>query len=128
MRPARGFTFVETLVALCILTTGAAVMVAPLYKYAQRTDGVSAVQLRNGVLAGQVGRLTALPFDSLASRAGCASIATGPLPHIRCVSLSSITARQMRVTLIITPISSWAAPDTAVFDRTPVSASNPFST
>ena len=123
---ARGFTLMETLMALCILTSGAAVMVAPLYRYAQRMNGVSYVQLRNGVLAEQVGRLTALPFDSLASRAGCVSVASSPLPHTRCVTLTTVGSLK-RVTLIITPTRTTVRPDTIVFDRSQITSSNPFS-
>lgn len=124
--PSRGFTLMEVLVALSILTAGAAVMVAPLLRYSQRMDGIGLAQLRNGVIAQQVGRLTALPFDSLASRAGCTSISRSPLPHTRCVTLTAISARQSRVTLIVTPVSSLISPDTVVFDRAKASATSPF--
>jgi prepilin-type N-terminal cleavage/methylation domain-containing protein len=117
MKRERGFTLMEVLVALSILTVGAAVMVAPLYRYAQRVDGISLAQLRNGVVAQQVGRLTALPFDSIASRAGCASVPASPLPHTRCITLTAVSARQARVTLVITPVSTLLRPDTIVFDR-----------
>lgn len=123
----RGFTLMEVLVALSILTAGAAVMVAPLLRYSQRMDGIGLAQLRNGVIAQQVGRLTALPFDSLASRAGCTSVSRSPLPHTRCVTLAAISARQTRITLVISPVSSLIHPDTVVFDRAKGSTANPFS-
>lgn len=126
--PSRGFTLMEVLVALSILTAAAAVMVAPLYRYAQRMDGMGLAQMRNGIVAQQVGRLTALPYDSLASRAGCVSVSRAPLAHTRCVTLTTVSAKQIRVTLVIAPVSSLVRPDTAVIDRTKSTVANPFST
>jgi len=114
--------------ALLILVAGAAVMVPPIYRYAQRMDGIGLAQQRNGIVAQQVGRLTALPFDSLASRAGCVSVARPPLPHTRCVTLTVLSARQTRVRLVITPVSTMIRPDTVLLERTRAVTANPFST
>ncbi len=127
MAGRRGFTLVEVMVAMCILTVAAAVMVAPLYRYAQRTDVVAFAQARNGLLAEQVNRLTALPFDSLDSRVGCVTPASGPLPHTRCITLTVVSGVQKRVRLVITPVNTTVRPDTVIFDRTQPAGSNPFS-
>jgi prepilin-type N-terminal cleavage/methylation domain-containing protein len=123
----RGFTLMEVLMALSILVAGAAVMVVPLYQYSKRMNGVGLIQLRNGVLAQQVGRLTALPFDSLATRAGCTSIPLSPIPHTRCVTLTAVSTSQTRLTLLLTPVSTLVRPVSVVFDRSRVSSANPFN-
>ncbi len=122
----RGFTLMEVMMAFSILAAGASVMVAPLYRYGRRMDGVALAQVRNGVVAQQVGHLDVLPFDSLASRAGCTVITAQPFPHTRCISLTTISATQKRVTLVVTPASPLLKPDTMIFDRTKSSSSNPF--
>jgi prepilin-type N-terminal cleavage/methylation domain-containing protein len=127
-RRAAGFTLVEVLIAMSILGAAAAVMVAPLYKYAQRQDVVSFAQARNGLVAQHVNRLTSLPFDSLDSRAGCRTTSTAPLAHTRCVSVAIVSASQKRVTLVIAPTNTLLRADTVVFDRTRPASTNPFST
>ena len=122
-----GFTLVEVLVAMSILGAAASVMVAPLYQYAQRTDVVAFAQARNGLLAQQVNRLTALPFDSLATRAGCVTTGSGPLPSTRCITLTTVSSVQQRVMLVIRPANATVRPDTVVFDRTQPAGTNPFS-
>jgi prepilin-type N-terminal cleavage/methylation domain-containing protein len=122
-----GFTLVEVMVAMSIMCVAASVMVAPLYRYAQRTDVVAFAQARNGLLAQQVNRLTALPFDSLDPRAGCATIASGSLPYTRCITLSTVSGAQKRVRLVIAPSNTTVRPDTVIFDRTKPASSNPFS-
>ena len=122
-----GFTLVEVMVAMCILTVAAAVMVAPLYRYAQRTDLVAFAQARNGVLAQQVNRLTALPFDSLDARVGCVDVTKGPLPYSRCITVTVMSTVQKRVTLILRPANASVRPDTVLLDRTEPASMNPFS-
>jgi len=122
-----GFTLVEVLVAMSILGAAASVMVAPLYQYAQRTDVVAFAQARNGLLAQQVNRLTALPFDSLATRVGCVTTGSDPLPYTRCITMTTVSSVQKRVMLVMTPANATVRPDTVVFDRTQPVGSNPFS-
>lgn len=121
-----GFTLVEVLVAMSIMGAAASVMVAPLYRYAQRTDVVAFAQARNGLLAQQVNRLTALPFDSLDARAGCVTITTGSLPYTRCITLTTISTVQKQVRLIVRPTNETVRPDTVIFDRTEPASANPF--
>lgn len=127
VRTRAGFTLVEVMVAMCILAVTASVMVAPLYRYAQRTDVVAFAQARNGLLAQQVNRLTALPFDSLDTRAGCVVTAAGLLPHTRCITLTIVSSVQKRVRLVITPANVSVRPDTVILDRTQPAGANPFS-
>lgn len=123
----RGFTLMEVMMAFSILAAGASVMVAPLYRYGHRMDGVALQQVRNGVIDQQIGHLDVLNFDSLASRAGCTSVSANPFPHTRCITVTTISTTQKRVTLVVTPVSTLLKPDTVIFDRTKSAGSNPFS-
>lgn len=126
-RADRGFTLMEVMMAFAILAAGASVMVAPLYRYGHRMDGVALQQVRNGVVAQQIGHLDVLNFDSLATRAGCTTVSASSFPHTRCITVTTISTTQKRVTLVVTPVSALLKPDTVIFDRTKPAGSNPFS-
>lgn len=123
----RGFTLVETLVALCLLGVAASVMVAPIYQYSRNVNGIGMVQARNGLAAREASRLMTMPFDSLDGAGGCAAIARAPLPHSRCVTVTTVSAGQKRIRLIIAPLADGVRPDTLTLDRSKPAASNPFN-
>jgi prepilin-type N-terminal cleavage/methylation domain-containing protein len=123
----RGFTLVETLVALCLLGVAASVMVAPLYTYARSTNSMGMAQARNGLLAREANRLLTMPYDSLASRAGCTSITRAPLPHSRCVTITDLSPTQKRVRLVLAPTAATVRADTITLERSRPSSGNPFS-
>ncbi len=127
MPDRRGFTLVETLIALTLLGVAASVMVAPLYKYARDVNGVSMAQARNGVMAREVGRLVTLPFDSLASRAGCTAGVSGALSYTRCVTVTTPSASQRRLAIVITPAAGAGRADTVTLDRLQSAGGNPFA-
>ncbi len=126
MRERRGFTLVETLIALTLLGVAASVMVAPLYTYARDVNGVSHAQARNGVLSREVNRLMVLPFDSLDRTVGCVVRSTEPLPHTRCVTVTLVSATRKRVAVVIAPAVVTVRPDTVTFERAQGTAGNPF--
>lgn len=119
MTPQRGFTLVETLVALCLLGVAASVMVAPLLRYSQSQQGVSAAQARHGLMERELDRLMAAPFDSLSAMASCVSVTREPLPHTRCIAVAETSSGRRVVTVIITPAQNAARADTLVFERSP---------
>lgn len=124
---SRGFTLVETLVALCLLGVAASVMVAPLYQYARNVNGIGMVQARNGLTTREANRLLTMPYDSLASRAGCVTVTRAPLPHQRCVTVSASGANRLRVELLIAPAAGAARPDTVVLERARAAVASPFT-
>jgi prepilin-type N-terminal cleavage/methylation domain-containing protein len=123
----RGFTLVETLVALCLLGVAASVMVAPLLQYSRTANGIGMVQARNGLAAREAARLMTMPWDSLDARAGCAATTRLPLPHSRCVTVTAVGTTQKRVRLIVAPLAAGVRPDTIFLDRSRPAASNPFN-
>ena len=112
----RGFTLVEILVALCLLGAGAAVMVAPLYTYAQSQGTMSAQVARNGIMEREADRLLTTPFDSLDAMEGCRAAAGRALAHTRCLDVQGSGSRRT-IRLIVTPQSAAIRPDTVVLER-----------
>lgn len=123
----RGFSLVEVVVAMTLLGVALSALVRPTFQYAQRVTDLQAEVQRDGVARAQVSRLMALPYDSLASRAGCRTVSTTALPHTRCVTLTSLSTTQTRVSVIITPSNTTFAPDTVTFERTRMASGNPFN-
>lgn len=125
--PRRGFTLVETLVALCLLGVAASVMVGPIYRYSRNVNGIGLVQARNGIAARETARMIAMPYDSLDGRAGCTAVSRAPLPHNRCVTITNVSGGQKSVQLIVDPVADGVRSDTITIGRARTAASNPFT-
>jgi prepilin-type N-terminal cleavage/methylation domain-containing protein len=128
MRSEQGFTLMEILVSMTILSVALMALTGLTFQVARRSYNSSGVAYRTGVVSATAGRLGALPYDSLNNYTGCKNITAQPFPHRRCVTVSQLSTKTRRVTLIVTPTETRFRPDTIVFDRTQAAASNPFST
>lgn len=126
----RGFSLVEIMMAMLILSITLGGFAALTFQYVRRVQTTTGVANKTMEVNEQVQRLTALTFDSLASRAGCTTFSSGVFPHTRCVTVTNVTTngRHKRVTIIITPVSPLVKPDTVTFDRTKTPSSNPLNT
>jgi prepilin-type N-terminal cleavage/methylation domain-containing protein len=124
-----GFTLIETMVAMVILSV-TAVTLAPLMLRSARTATSAAASVhQNAVLSTEVGRLGALPFDSLPTGTTCVTVTTPPLPHTRCTTVNSISSKVHEFIVIITPSgNSLLKPDTVRFERTKASNGSPLNT
>ncbi len=121
----RGFSLVEVVVSMTLLAVALASLARPTYLYARRAVLIGTEGVRDGIVAQQVNRLTALPYDSLASRAGCRTVAAQPATTA-CVTLTAVSSVQTTVTLVVSPTGF--RPDTVEISRTRATPTNPFST
>ena len=122
-----GFSLVELLVAITLLSL-VLVSVAQLnVALARRFYALSGGAARSAVVAQQVNQFTAMPFDSLKSKAGTITVNKPPLPYTRKVTVDSLSPKLRRVTIVITPLDSVFAPDTRVLQRSKP-GNNPFKT
>ena len=124
----RGFSLVEVMVSMTLIAVALSALVGPTYQFAQRSTALGAATQRAAIVAEQVHRLSVLPFDSLPSRAGCLGASNAALPHVRCVTVTAVTATRLQVAVVVTPANPAFRPDSVVFDRVRAAASNPFST
>ena len=124
-KPRLGFGLIEMIVAMVVMAITITGLASMTFYVGRRSiitagnNGRAAEEIR------QADRLAVLPFDSLASRAGCTTINTTPYPHTRCVSVSNVTPRQLLVTVVFTPSSPLLNPDTVVFERSKSVPNNP---
>ena len=124
-----GFTLIETMVAMVILCL-TAVTLAPLMLRSARTATSAAASVHeNAVLSTEVGRLNALPFDSLPTGTTCVTVTTPPLPHTRCTTVNNVSSKVHQVIVVITPSgNALLKPDTVTFDRTKANNGSPLNT
>jgi type II secretory pathway component PulJ len=123
----RGAGLVEIVLAMVIFAFIATSYAAISLRYATRMKTVSAGAARSAALQEYMARLSSVPFDSLANRAGTFTTTTGSFPNSRSIIVSgSGTTRS--VTLILTPTNTAIKPDTVTMTRVKSITSNPLGT
>jgi hypothetical protein len=92
---------------------------------ARRAVTAAATTARAATMGEQVDRLQAMPFDSLAARAGCTTVTGPPLPHTRCIVLTTLPNNKLQIRLVVTPTDLKLRPDTTTMSRARGAKDNP---
>lgn len=116
LRTRRGSGLIEILLAIVIFSLIATSYAAVTLRYAVHMKTLSAGAARSAALTEYVNRLMAVPFDSLANRAGTFTTSTGVFHNTRVIAVSSGTSSKT-VTLILTPTNTAIKPDTLLLTR-----------
>ena len=105
-------------------------MAGMLATAARTASQVSTRTNRTAVETQQLNRLAALSYAELDAQAGCVTVNTQPMPHTRCIAITSVGggmgAKQLR--LIISPSNALIKPDTTYLTRSKGPAANPLGT
>jgi prepilin-type N-terminal cleavage/methylation domain-containing protein len=113
-----GFTLVEVLVTITLISTGILVLGGMLLRSARAAEASSAVSYQMAAMASEVARLDALPFTALAAGTTCDTLAVAQLPRIRCSIVAVVSPKVTRVTVRITAIGNPLVPaDSVIFER-----------
>ena len=113
-----GFTLVEVLVTITLISTGILVLGSMLLRSARAAEAASAVSYQTAAMASEVARLDALPFTALAAGTTCDTLAVAQLPRIRCSIVAVVSPKVTRVTVRITAIGNPLIPaDSVIFER-----------
>jgi prepilin-type N-terminal cleavage/methylation domain-containing protein len=124
-QPTGGFTLVEVLVSLIILSVGTVALSALLLRSARQATAASALVYQTAALTSEVGRLGALPFDQLPAGATCVNVNTGPFLHQRCAVTIDVSAKLKRITVTVTPTGPTnLQPQSTSFERSIAGTSN----
>jgi len=113
---SRGFSLIEIMVAMtlfAVMVTGLAGLMFRYVQAARTADNRSALTAE---ITAQGGHLLTINFDSLDFRVGCTSQAK-PIPHQRCIAVSTWSSTWKQVRLILTPSNVAIKPDTMIFQR-----------
>lgn len=122
-----GFTLVESLLALIMVSVVLMLMAPAIFHVANERVTVDAAGRREALLRGQFNRMASLPFANLDAQAGCTNVATPLLPHQRCITVTSLSTVERRIQIKITPTSTLVPKDSVQLTRTDRRA-NPFNT
>lgn len=124
----RGVTLIEVIVACVLFGLMATVHTAVTLRYAVRNRVAAIGVNRAAAISNSVDMFTTMPFASIATNTGCATV-TEPAsyPHQRCVSTSSVSSTIIRVEIIIVPTNTTFRPDTVRVDRSTPPAGSLFS-
>jgi prepilin-type N-terminal cleavage/methylation domain-containing protein len=126
-RSVAGFTLIESLIAMILISAILALLAPSLFHVANERVSVDAALLRQSVLRGEFNRLASLTFADLDGEAGCTTVSDTDLPHTRCITVTTLSERERSLKVQVTPSSSFIPSDSVVMMRTDREA-NPFNT
>lgn len=126
-RPRRGAGLVEIMLAMIIFALVATSYAAVTLRYATRMKTISAGAARSAALTEYITRLMAVPFDSLANRAGCVIDSTSTFRNTRCITVFVMTTSKDSVRLVLTPANAAIKPDTVLLTRVKATTVNPLA-
>jgi Tfp pilus assembly protein PilV len=120
-----GVALVEVMVAMVLFAIATLGLAAMSVVVARRAVTSIATTARSATMVEQTDRLQAMPFDSLAARAGCTTITVPPLPHTRCITITTMPNNKVQIRLIVTPTDPKLRADTTSFTRARGAKDNP---
>jgi prepilin-type N-terminal cleavage/methylation domain-containing protein len=128
-RQPAGFTLIEIMVTLTILSIGILILSGMLLRSSRSAESASAVAYQTAELAAELARLDAVPFDQLAAGTTCDTVTASQLPRIRCSTIAPISTKVKRVTVTVTATGSHAPPaQTVVLERSISGNGTPLNT
>jgi prepilin-type N-terminal cleavage/methylation domain-containing protein len=123
-----GFTLIEVMVSVTIVAIGLLVMGRLLVRSARQAEAASAGSYQTATLAAQLGMYDALPFDQLAAGTVCDTATAHPFPRISCVTVTNVSAKIRKVSVVVTPTDNpLLSPDSVVVERSISGNGNPLN-
>jgi len=118
MRNRRGISLIEVMVAVTLLGMMATVHTVVTMRYALRTRVAAIGVDRASSISTAVDLYSTMPFDSLMTSTGCATITDhSDYVHQRCVTITNPTQAIRRIQIIIIPTNTAFRSDTVRVDR-----------
>ena len=128
LRPRRGITLVEVVVAVALLGMMVTVHTLVTMRFAMRTRTASAGVHRSAAISTAADLFATMPYGSIATNTGCVTISQpAEYVHERCVTTTAVASAITRIRIIITPANADVRADTVQVDRTAPPAGSLFS-
>lgn len=118
MNNRRGFTLLETLIAIAMFAIIAAGLSPAVVRRARADRMASAATYRWALANEAVNRVNATPAAVLATGTTCDTANALPIRFTRCITTTNVSARLQRVVVVVLPLDQqWIGGDTLTIDR-----------
>lgn len=118
-RPTGGFSLVEVLVSMTILSVASLAMGSLLVRATRAAGATSSEAHQTAAMSGTVARLDVLPFDALTAGTTCVTITAAEFPYTQCTTINNVSSKVKLITIVITPSgNALMRPVTTSFRRT----------
>ena len=124
----RGFTLIEALAAIILLSLGSLALGSLLTRSSQQSIASASTVQATAAMTTEVGRLNVLPWAQLTAGTTCDTVTTGQMPRVRCTTITDVSTTEKGIRVIVTPRNTTIRPDTVRIQRTKTDASGPLST
>ena len=130
LRQTGGFTLVEIMISMTILSVASLAMGSMLFRAAHQAVLTSSTGYQTNAMASAMSRLDVLPFAQLpAAGTTCVTVTAPEFPHTVCTTILNVSAKIKEVTVVITPTgNALLRPVTSTFKRTISGNGNPLKT
>ena len=129
LQPSGGFTLIEVLVSMTILSVASLAMGSMLVRSTRAAGATSSAAHQTAAMSGTVARLDVLPFDALVAGTTCVTITAVEFPHTQCTTINNVSSKVKLITVVITPSGNQLMqPVTTQFRRTISGNGNPLKT
>ncbi len=120
MQAREGFTLIEVIVAMVLLSTVLVMLAGMTFVTAQRSMDLQSSGTRQAMMLQAVNWLTAVDYDDLATHEGCRTIAAADGDSYQaCITLLTVAGntRSRRVQVVLDRARAGVPPDTLMFIR-----------
>lgn len=118
MSDRRGFSLVEAMIAVVIVTIISLMLTPVLVFEARRERLATAATYRWALTAESINRVNSIPAALLQPSVTCDVAAALPIQFQRCITVVNTTSRLQTVTVTVLPINhNWIPGDTTVIER-----------
>jgi len=123
-----GFTLVEVLVSMTLLSVGSVALASMLVRATRLAGAAAANSYQTAMVSAEVSRYDATPFELLIVGTTCTSI-TSPFQGTRCTTVNTVSAKVKQVTVVVSPSGNpLLHPITTSFTRSLSGNGNPLKT
>ena len=113
-----GFSLVEVVIALTIMSVVLLALGGLMFQVAQHTRTSAATTYRTAAAQKIAAHIQTLPWGSIDGASGCTADSSGLMAYNRCISVTTTSANTKAVTVVISPTGLFTAlPDTLLVVR-----------
>jgi type II secretory pathway pseudopilin PulG len=118
MRDKRGVGLIEVVMAIAMFAIVITALTPLLAARVKRTKLATAETYRWALAEEAVNRINALPAAVVSTGTTCDTASALPIQFSRCITITNVTTRLQRATVVVLPIGqTWIPGDTITLDR-----------